>query len=79
MKGSYNRSRIIRTYAITDRRQMLLSKVVVRTKMARPNRLTICVNHALCIVAARYYVHIVCDNESLKRIRQDIIDNRAQW
>ena len=65
---------------ITDRRQMLLSKVIGRFKMVSAKRINgLRQSRGSALWQRNYYEHIVRGDESLKRIRQYIIDNPAQW
>ena len=59
---------------------MLLSKVVGRFKMVSAKQINALRETSGTPVWQRnYYEHIICDDESLNRIRQYIADNPAQW
>ena len=65
---------------ITDRRRMLLSKIIGRFKMASAKRVNdLRQTTGSAVWQRNYYEHVVRDEESLNRIRQYIIDNPAQW
>ena len=65
---------------ITDRRRMLLSKIVGRFKMVTSKEINLRRGTPGRPVWQRnYYEHIIRDEASLNGIRQYIADNPAQW
>jgi len=65
---------------IMDRRRMLLSKIVGRFKMVTSKQINIRRGTAgLPVWQRNYFEHVIRDEESLRRIRQYIVDNPAQW
>ena len=69
-----------RTVRVAERRRMLLSKVVGRFKMVSAKQINaLRETSGTPIWQRNYYEHIICDDESLNRIRQYIADNPAQW
>ena len=65
---------------IMDRRRMLLSKIIGRFKMVTSKQINIRRRTSgLPVWQRNYYEHVIRDEESLRRIRQYIVDNPAQW
>ena len=68
------------TMRIADRRRRLLSKIIGRFKMVSAKHINGLRQTAGSVLWQRnYYEHIIRDDESLNRIRQNILDNPAQW
>jgi len=65
---------------ILDRRRMLLSKIIGRFKMVSAKQINVQRDTPGVPVWQRnYYEHVIRDEETLRRIRQYIADNPAQW
>jgi len=65
---------------IADRRHMLLSKIVGRLKMVSAKEINIGRGTpGQPLWQRNYYDHVIRDDGSLKRIRQYIADNPADW
>jgi putative transposase len=68
------------TTRLADRRRMLLSKIVGRFKMVTSKEINIRRGTpGLPVWQRNYYEHVIRDEECLRRIRQYIADNPAQW
>lgn len=63
-----------------ERRRMLLSKIIGRFKMVTAKQINgLRESSGSALWQRNYYEHVIRDDESLKRIRQYIADNPAQW
>ena len=59
---------------------MLLSKIIGRFKMVTAKQINgLRESSGSALWQRNYYEHVIRDDESLKRIRQYIADNPAQW
>lgn len=65
---------------VAERRRMLLSKIVGRFKMVTGKQINVLrATPGRPVWQRSYYEHIIRNDESLKRIRQYLADNPAQW
>ena len=65
---------------IAERRRMLLSKILGRFKMVTAKQINaLRGSSGQPLWQRNYYEHVIRDDQSLKRIRQYIADNPAQW
>ena len=65
---------------VSDRRRMLLAKLVGRFKMVTAKQINaLRGSSGQTLWQRNYYEHVIRDDRSLNRIRQYIADNPAQW
>jgi REP element-mobilizing transposase RayT len=78
--GAIHESPLQQPMDITQRRLMLLPKIVGRFKMNSAKRINeMRGTSGLPVWQRNYYEHVIRNDESLNKIREYIINNPAQW